>query len=50
MLLGLPGPDPLVRGYDPDLDLDPDPSIINQKSQEKPYSYCIVFICRLEGH
>ncbi len=31
--LGLPDPDPLVRGMDPDPDpaLDPDPSIIMQK-------------------
>jgi hypothetical protein len=33
MFLGLPDPDPLVRGMDPDPDLDPalDPSIIVQK-------------------
>ena len=35
MFLGLPDPDPLVRGMDPDpdpaLDPDPDPSIIMQK-------------------
>jgi hypothetical protein len=33
MILGLPDPDPLVRGLDPDPDpaLDPDPSIIMQK-------------------
>jgi hypothetical protein len=32
MFLGLPDPDPLVRGMDPDPDpaLDPDPSIIMQ--------------------
>ncbi len=32
-VLGLPDPDPLVRGMDPDpaLDPDPDPSIIMQK-------------------
>jgi hypothetical protein len=29
MFLGLQDPDPLVRGMDPDL--DPDPSIIQQK-------------------
>jgi hypothetical protein len=29
MFLGLPDPDPLVRGMDPDT--DPDPSIIIQK-------------------
>jgi hypothetical protein len=33
MFLGLPDPDSLVRGMDPDpaLDPDPDPSIIMQK-------------------
>jgi hypothetical protein len=33
MFLGLPDPDPLVRGMNPDTDpaLDPDPSIIMQK-------------------
>jgi hypothetical protein len=31
VFLGLPGPDLLVRGMDPDPDLDPDPSIIMQK-------------------
>ncbi len=33
MFLGLPDPDPLVTGMDPNppLDLDPDPSIIKQK-------------------
>jgi hypothetical protein len=35
MFWGLPDPDPLVRGMDPDpdpaLDPDPDPSIIMQK-------------------
>ncbi len=33
MFFGLPYPDPLVRGMDPDpaLDPDPDPSIIMQK-------------------
>ena len=32
-VFGLPDPDPLVRGVDPDpaLDPDPDPSIIMQK-------------------
>jgi hypothetical protein len=33
MFLGLPDPDPLVRGMDP----DPDPSIIMQKYYEKPW-------------
>ncbi len=31
VFLGLPDPDPLVRGMDPDPALDPDPSIIMQK-------------------
>ncbi len=33
MFLGLPDPDPLIRGMDPDpaLDPDPDPSLIMQK-------------------
>ncbi len=33
MFLGLPDPDPLVKGMDPDpaLDSDPEPSIIMQK-------------------
>ncbi len=35
MFLGLPDPDPLVRGMDPAP--DPDPSIITQKQQEKPW-------------
>jgi hypothetical protein len=30
VFLGLPDPDPLVRGMDPDPALDPDPSIIKQ--------------------
>jgi hypothetical protein len=30
-VFGLPDPDPLVRGMDPDPALDPDPSIIMQK-------------------
>jgi hypothetical protein len=30
-VFGLPDPDPLVRGVDPALDPDPDPSIIMQK-------------------
>jgi hypothetical protein len=38
MFLGLMDPDtyPLVRGTDPDLDPNPDPSIIKQKWYEKP--------------
>ncbi len=37
MFLGLPDPDPLVRGMDPDPDpaQDPDPSIIVQKQYKK---------------
>jgi hypothetical protein len=31
MFLGLLDPDPSVRGMDPALDPDPDPSIIKQK-------------------
>jgi hypothetical protein len=31
VFLGLPDPDPLVRGMDPDPAQDPDPSIIMQK-------------------
>ncbi len=31
MFLGLPDPDPLVRGMDPDPFRDPDPSISMQK-------------------
>ncbi len=52
MFLGLPDPDPLVRGMDPDPDpaldpdpdlaLDPDPSIIMQKSKKNLYSYYLV--------
>jgi hypothetical protein len=38
MFLGLPDPDPLVRGMDPDqdpaLDPDPDPSIIMQRKRK----------------
>jgi hypothetical protein len=35
---GLPDPDPLVRGMDP----DPDPSIIMQKNKKNPESYYFV--------
>jgi hypothetical protein len=38
MFLGLPDPDRLVRGTD----LDPDPSIIKQKSKKNLDSYCFV--------
>jgi hypothetical protein len=30
MFLGIPDPDQLVRGMDPDLALDPDPSLFTQ--------------------
>jgi hypothetical protein len=36
MFLGLPDPDPLVRGP------DPDPSIIKQSCKENLDSYCFV--------
>jgi hypothetical protein len=36
MFLGLPDPDPLVRGMDP----APDPSIIKKKSEKNLDSYC----------
>ncbi len=44
MFLGHPDPDPLVRGMDPDPDpaLDPDPSIIVQKSKKNLDSYYFV--------
>ncbi len=46
VFLGLPdpNPDPLVRGMDPDPDpaLDPDPSIIKQKSKKNLDFYCFV--------
>jgi hypothetical protein len=35
MFLDLLGPDPLVRGMDPDPAQDPDPSIIKQKKVRK---------------
>ncbi len=31
MFVGIPDPDPLVRGTDPDPDSGPDPSIIKQR-------------------
>jgi hypothetical protein len=39
MFLGLPDPDPLVRGMDPALDPDPDPFIIMKKSKKNLNSY-----------
>jgi hypothetical protein len=39
MFLGLPDPDPLVRGMDPDP--NPDPSIIKQNTKNLD-SYCFV--------
>ncbi len=46
MVLGLPDPDPLVRGVDPDRDPapDPDPSIIKQNSKKNLDSYCFVYL------
>ncbi len=38
MFLGLPDPDPLIRGMDP----DPNHSIIKQKSKKNLDSYCLV--------
>jgi hypothetical protein len=44
MFVGLPDPDPLVRGMDPDPALDPDPSIIMQNSKNNLDSnYFITF-------
>jgi hypothetical protein len=45
MFLGLPDPDPLVRGMDPDADPAPDPSIIMQKYSKKNLDsfYCDSF-------
>jgi hypothetical protein len=42
MFLGLPDPDPLVRGMDLDPALDPDPSIIMQNSRKNLDSYYFV--------
>ncbi len=42
MFLGLPDPDPLVRGMDPDPALDPDPSIIMQNSKTNLDSYYFI--------
>ncbi len=46
MFLGLPDPDPLVRGMDPELAPDPDPSIIllsSSKTSKKNLDfYCFV--------
>ncbi len=39
MFLGLPDPDPLVRGMDPAPAPEPDPSIIMQKSKKTLDSY-----------
>jgi hypothetical protein len=36
MFLGLPDPDPLVKG------VDPDPSVIQQNSKKNLDSYCFV--------
>ncbi len=42
MFLDLPDPVPLIRGMDPDLAPNPDPSIIKQKLEEKP---CFLLFC-----
>jgi hypothetical protein len=42
MFLGLPDPDPLVRGMDPDPAPDPDPSIIMKSSKKNLDSYYFV--------
>ncbi len=44
MFFGLPDPDPLVRGMDPDpaLNPDPDPSIIMQNNKKNLESYYFV--------
>ncbi len=44
MFLGLLDPDPLVRGMDPDPTptLDPDPSLIKQKSRKNLDFYCFL--------
>jgi hypothetical protein len=44
MFLGLPDPNPLVRGMDPDPALDPYPSILVQKSKKILDSYYFVTI------
>jgi hypothetical protein len=40
--LGLPDPDPLVRGMDPDPELDPDPSISCKNNKKNLESYYFV--------
>jgi hypothetical protein len=35
MFLGLPDPDPIIRGTAPDPELDPDPPIVKQKMVRK---------------
>jgi hypothetical protein len=44
VFFGLPDPDPLVRGMDPDpaLNPDPDPSIIMQNNKKNLESYYFV--------
>jgi hypothetical protein len=42
MFLGLPDPDPLVRGMDPGTDPAPDPSIIMQNSKKNLDSFYFV--------
>jgi hypothetical protein len=42
VFFGLPDPDPLVRGMDPDPALNPDPSIIMQNNKKNLESYYFV--------
>jgi hypothetical protein len=42
MFLGLPDPDPLVRGVDPDLASDPDPGSSSKSTKKNLDSYCLV--------
>jgi hypothetical protein len=51
MFSGLPDPDPLVRGMDPDPAMDPVPSIIllssSKNSKKNLDSYCLVTLFKL---
>jgi hypothetical protein len=52
MFLGLPDPDPFVRGMDPDPASDPDPSVIMQKYSKKTldsYYFVTLFDCWAGG-
>jgi hypothetical protein len=42
IFLGLPDPDPLVRGMDPDLNQAPDPLSSSKNSKKNLDSYCFV--------